>query len=59
MLFPALLGIRAHITSPCPVTRTLVRVEASPESVHAVEPADALVSLVIPILTFDRTWGRT
>jgi len=48
LLFPALLGVRAHITSPCPVTRTLVRVEASPEGVHVVEPADALVSLVVP-----------
>jgi alkylmercury lyase len=48
LLFPALLGVRAHITSPCPVTRTLVRVEVSPQGVHAVEPADALVSLVVP-----------
>ncbi len=48
LLFPALLGVRARITSPCPITRTLIRVEVTPEAVEAVEPVDTMVSLVVP-----------
>jgi alkylmercury lyase len=48
LVFPALLGTRARVTSPCPVTGVPVRVEVTAERVEEVEPADALVSLVVP-----------
>lgn len=48
LVFPALLGTPARVTSPCPVTGVPVRVEVTAERAEEVEPADALVSLVVP-----------
>lgn len=48
LVFPALLGTRARVTSPCPVTGVEVRVEVTAERVEDLEPAGAAVSLVVP-----------
>jgi alkylmercury lyase len=48
LMFPALLGTRAQVTSPCPITGVQVRAAVAAEHAEQVEPADALVSLVVP-----------
>jgi alkylmercury lyase len=48
LVFPVLLGKTAHITSPCRVTGTLVRLTVTPEGVEQLDPPEAVVSLVTP-----------
>jgi alkylmercury lyase len=48
LIFPALLGRTARITSPCHATGTPVRVTAGPGGVAGVDPALAVVSVVTP-----------
>ncbi len=48
LIFPALLGRTARITSPCHATGTPVRVTAGPDGVADVDPAQAVVSIVTP-----------
>lgn len=48
LIFPALLNRTAQIESPCHSTGTPIRVTAGPTGVTNVEPATAVVSVVIP-----------
>jgi len=48
LMFPALLGTRASIESPCRGTGDPVRIEVVPSGVAAAEPASAIVSMVEP-----------
>jgi alkylmercury lyase len=46
LLFPALLGRRASIASPCRGTGDPVHIEVTPAGIEAVEPTSAVVSIV-------------
>ncbi len=48
LIFPALLGRPARVTSPCHTTGTPVHLTVAPDKVARVEPATAVVSLVTP-----------
>ncbi|WP_245662774.1 organomercurial lyase [Nocardia vermiculata] len=48
MIFPAVLGQPAQVTSPCHATATPVRVTVEPDRVTSVDPATAVVSVVAP-----------
>lgn len=48
LVFPALLGRTARIESPCHGTGTPVRVTVGPIGVTSVDPATAIVSIVVP-----------
>ncbi|GAB2883022.1 organomercurial lyase MerB [Streptomyces deserti] len=48
LVFPAILGENARVTSPCRATGEPVRLTATPEGPRNVEPASAVVSLVTP-----------
>ena len=48
LAFPAVLGIEAHVESPCFVTGEPIRIDVGPEGVRGVEPAEAVVSIVTP-----------
>jgi alkylmercury lyase len=48
LMFPALLGRPAQVSSPSPVSGTEVRVEVEPQRVVSVHPPDAVVSIVTP-----------
>lgn len=48
LVFPAVLGQPAHVTSTCRSTGTPVRLTVEPEEVSSLEPATAMVSLVTP-----------
>jgi alkylmercury lyase len=47
LVFPALLGRTARIESPCHGTGTTVRVTVGPTGVTSVDPATAVVSIVV------------
>ncbi len=51
LMFPAVLGMSAHVTSWCLVTGTQIALTVGPTQIDAVDPSTAVVSLVIP----DRT----
>lgn len=42
------LGQRAEITSPCPVSGVLVRLTVTPQGIARLDPPGVLVSLVVP-----------
>ena len=48
LVFPAVLGKPATVSSPCHATGELVRVQVAPDGVTSVDPATAVVSLVAP-----------
>jgi alkylmercury lyase len=48
LIFPAVLGLTAQVSSPCHATGTTIRVTVEPDRVTAIEPADAVVSVVTP-----------
>lgn len=48
LIFPAVLGRTAHITSPCHATGIPVRLTVAPGAVTGVDPPTALVSIVTP-----------
>jgi alkylmercury lyase len=48
LAFPAVLGIEAHVESPCFATGEPIRVHVGPEGVRNVKPAGAVVSIVTP-----------
>ena len=48
LVFPAILGKPATVSSPCHATGELVRVQVTPAGVTSVDPATAVVSLVTP-----------
>lgn len=48
LMFPAVLDQVAHVQSPCPATGDPVHLTVYPDRVEDVEPAPAVVSIVIP-----------
>lgn len=48
LMYPPLLDEPATIESPCRATGDIVRVEVGPEGVRGIQPAEAVVSIVIP-----------
>ncbi len=48
LLYPLVLGQSAQVASRCPVSGTAVRLTATPTGVVDLDPAAALVSLVLP-----------
>ncbi|EHY87499.1 organomercurial lyase MerB [Saccharomonospora azurea] len=48
LVFPAIIGHTAHVTSPCRATGEPVRLTVTPGGLTGVEPAGAVVSLVTP-----------
>lgn len=48
LVFPAILGKPATVSSPCHATGELVWVQVAPDGVTGVDPATAVVSLVAP-----------
>jgi len=48
LMFPALLGQAASVTSPCHATGEHVQVDVDPDRVSTVTPAGAVVSIVTP-----------
>lgn len=48
LIFPAILGQSAKVTSPCRATGEPVRLTSTPDGPTDVEPATAVVSLVTP-----------
>lgn len=48
LIFPAVLGQPAQVSSPCHTTGTPVRVTVEPDRVTSVDPATAVVSVVAP-----------
>ncbi len=48
LIFPAVLGKPARVTSPCHATGAPVRVTVEPDQVTGVQPATAVVSIVTP-----------
>ena len=48
LTYPILLEQTAHVESSCPITQTSIRLRVSPVGVSALDPATAMVSLIIP-----------
>ncbi len=48
LIFPALLGSTAHVSSTCPVTGAAIHLTATPEGLEHLDPPDAVVSIVVP-----------
>lgn len=48
LIFPILLGQTANVSSPCAASGAPVRLVVAPDGVRSVEPAAAVVSIVIP-----------
>lgn len=48
LLYPLVLGQSAQVASRCPVSGTTVRLTATPTGVLDLDPATAVVSLVLP-----------
>lgn len=48
-----LLGVTAHVSSPCPITGDTVQLTVSPSGVIDIMPADAVLSLLTPDAPFD------
>lgn len=53
LLFPGLLGRTVQVESPCVTTGIAVRMKVTPDGIGQVEPADAVVSFVIPEASAD------
>ena len=48
LFLPAMLGQTATVESESPLSKETVRVTVSPEGVQASEPADAVITIVVP-----------
>ena len=48
LIFPVVLQQSAQVASRCPITGRMVQLTVTPERIAQLDPADALVSLVIP-----------
>jgi alkylmercury lyase len=48
LMFPAVIGRPAQVSSPSPASGAVVRVEVEPDRVVAVDPPQAVVSIVTP-----------
>lgn len=48
LMYPALLGASATVSSPCPVTGVQIHLQVTSEGVQQLDPSDAVISLVVP-----------
>lgn len=48
LMFPAMIGKTARVSSRCAVTGEPIRLTVTPEGIREVEPTGAVVSLVLP-----------
>jgi alkylmercury lyase len=48
LFLPAILERSARVSSPCAASGTLVRLRVTPTEIGELEPADAVISLVVP-----------
>ncbi len=48
LMFPAIIGRPAQVSSPSPASGAEVRLEVEPDRIVAVDPPDAVVSIVTP-----------
>ena len=48
LMYPVALRQRAEVTSHCPVSGATIRLTVTPKTVERVDPATAVVSIVIP-----------
>jgi hypothetical protein len=48
LMFPAIIGRPAQVSSPSPASGAEVRVEVEPDRIVAVDPPDAVISIVTP-----------
>jgi alkylmercury lyase len=48
LIFPALIGRTAHVSSPCHATGAPIRLTVSPDGVCDIAPSTAVVSIVTP-----------
>lgn len=48
LMYPAVLGQSARVASRCPVSGIWVRLTVTPDGIADLDPADALVSIVVP-----------
>ncbi len=48
LFIPQLLGHTAHVESVCPVTRQTIRLTVSPQGIERLQPATAVMSLMVP-----------
>lgn len=53
LMFPALIGRPARVTSPCASTGAPIRLTVTPEGVSNLDPAGAVISLVLPDASAD------
>lgn len=47
-MYPAILGLAAEVSSKCPITGTKVRLVVQPDGIADLQPAGAVVSIVLP-----------
>ncbi|MGZ3640023.1 MAG: organomercurial lyase MerB [Ktedonobacterales bacterium] len=48
LMYPALLGESASISSPCPITGAPIHLQVTSTGVQQLDPPDAVISLVVP-----------
>lgn len=48
LFFPALLGCTAQVSSHCAASGTPIHLTVAPDAIHALQPAGAVVSMVLP-----------
>lgn len=48
LMYPALLGESASVSSPCPVTGAPIHLYVTSEGVQQLDPPNAVISLVVP-----------
>jgi alkylmercury lyase len=48
LMYPAILGLAANISSRCPITGTTVRLVVQPDGIANLQPAGAVVSIALP-----------
>jgi alkylmercury lyase len=48
LMYPAILGLAADVSSRCPVTGTMVRLIVQPDGIADLQPAGAVVSIPLP-----------
>lgn len=53
LMFPALIGKTARVSSPCAATGAPIRLTVTSDGVRDLEPPEAVVSLVLPDTTSD------
>lgn len=48
LMYPAILGLVADVSSKCPITGTMVRLVVQPDGVADLQPTGAVVSIALP-----------